>query len=165
MRIRPLLAACCAAAVAWPCGAAAEGGGSRTWLATNDSRLEEMRGGFGLLPGLNVSFGITRSVEINGQMVSTGGFQINNLRSIDLATAEHLARQMASVNLVQNGPGNVLLTEMGPGIPALVVQNTLNNQKIRTVTEINAASNAMNLLKGMNLTRTLNDAIGAGTRR
>ncbi len=135
------------------------------WLAAADSKLDEMRGGFGFGSGLTVSFGIVRTVEINGTVVSTSGFQVSDLRSISVAQAQQFARQIDSTNLVQSGPGNTFSTTLSSGTPALVVQNTLDNQKIRTLTEINAVTNGMSLLKNINLSQSLNDAIGAATHR
>jgi hypothetical protein len=138
---------------------------SETWLASSDTRLDEMRGGFGLFPGLTVSFGILRTLEINGNLVSSSGFQIGDLRTISLAQAAQLARQVDNMSLVQSGPGNTFAAGLASGTPALVVQNTLNDQKIRTLTEINAVTNGLSILKGLNLSQSLNDAIGAATGR
>jgi hypothetical protein len=87
-----------------------------------------------------------------------------DLGSITSAQAEHLARQAAALGITQVGPGNSYQAGAGPGVPALVIQNTLNDQHIQSRTEINAASNGMSLLKGMNLMETLNSAVGAATR-
>jgi hypothetical protein len=137
----------------------------QTWMTTADTRLDEMRGGFALAPGLTVSFGILRTVEINGSVVSSTGFQIADLRTISVAQAEQLARQVNQLSVVQNGAGNSLATALASGMPGLLVQNTLNDQKIRTITEINAVTNGLSILKGMNLSQSLNDAINAATRR
>ena len=134
------------------------------WLAMSDSQLDEMRGGFSVQPGVMVSFGIMRTVQINGVLVSSSGFQITDLRSITGAQAERLSKQTAGVSLVDNGAGNTFTTPFQTGIPAVVVQNTLNVQTIQSVTEINAVSNGQSILKGINLNQTLNDALGAVRR-
>ena len=157
-----LLAACAALLLPPPAGALEQ---QETWFATADSTLDTMRGGFGLEPGLAVSFGIVRTVEINGNIVSSTNFEIGDLRTISVAQAQQLARQIDSSNLVQSGAGNSFSATLASGNPALVVQNTLNDQKIRTMTEINAITNGMSLLKNLNLSQSLNDAIGAATRR
>ncbi len=36
------------------------------WVAVDNARLEEMRGGFDIAPGLRVSFGIERVINLNG---------------------------------------------------------------------------------------------------
>ena len=135
------------------------------WLALSDSKLDAMRGGFSVLPGIMVSFGILRTVHINGALVGSSGFQIADLRSISTGEAEQLARQTTAVSLVQTGPGNSFETVLRPGVPAIVIQNTLNNQKIQSITEINAASNGMSLMKSLNTAQTLSDALGAAAQR
>lgn len=134
------------------------------WLALSDSKLDSMRGGYSVQPGLMVSFGIMRTVHINGVLTSSSGFQVGELRSLTAAQAEQLGRQTAALSLVQSGNGNSFATGLQPGSPAIVIQNTLNNQKIQSTTEINAVSNGMSILKGMNLNQTLNDALGAALR-
>ena len=73
------------------------------WLAMSDGQLDEMRGGFSVQPGVMVSFGIMRTVQINGVLVSSSGFQITDLRSITAAQDERLGKQTAAVSLVHNG--------------------------------------------------------------
>ena len=133
------------------------------WLALSDDKLAAMRGGFSTGVGVMVSFGILRTVHINGVLASSSGFQVADLRSITPMQAEQLSRQTTAVSLVQSGPGNAFTTPFAAGVPGVVVQNTLSEQKIRSVTEINAASNGMSMLKGLNLNQTLNDAL-AGSR-
>ena len=140
--------------------------GATQWLALSDSKLDSMRGGFSAMPGVMVSFGITRTVLVNGVLAGSSGFQIADLRSISTAQAEQLARQTASINLVHIGAGNIGTPSGQPGIAGvawspLVIQNTLNDQKIQSTTEINAATNGLSILKTLNLNQTLNDALGA----
>ena len=145
--------------------ASAEAGESSEWLAIADSKLDSMRGGFSALPGVMVSFGILRTVHINGVLTSQSGFQIADLRSISVAQAEQLSKQTGAMSLVQTGAGNSFDSGLKPGAPAIVIQHTVSNQKIQSLTEINAASNGMSLLKGLNTERTLSDALGAAARR
>ena len=145
--------------------ASAETGESSEWLAIADSKLDNMRGGFSALPGVMVSFGILRTVHVNGVLTSQSGFQIADLRSISVAQAEQLSKQTGAMTLVQTGAGNLFDSGLKPGAPAIVIQNTLSNQKIQSLTEINATSNGMSLLKGLNTERTLSDALGAAARR
>jgi hypothetical protein len=67
----------------------------------------------------------------------------------------------ASVNLVQNGPGNTF--QPGPlsqAVAATVIQNTLNNQSIQSLTVINTTVNSLSVLKGLNAQASLRDALG-----
>lgn len=143
--------------------AAATADGSE-WLAASDSLLDAMRGGF-LVPGVMVSFGITRTVHINGMLASSFSFQVGDLGSINATQAAQLAQQTSAVSVVQNGPGNTFAAVLPAGSPAVVIQNTLSNQKIQSVTQIDVVSNGMSLLKNLNLNQTLSDALGAAARR
>lgn len=84
--------------------------GQRTevWMAASNKTLDGMRGGFDLGAGLLVSFGITRSVSINGNLIVTTSFNIPNLSMITPAQAALVNQQVGSFNLVQNGPGNTV---------------------------------------------------------
>jgi hypothetical protein len=136
------------------------------WLAASDRTLDKMRGGFDL-GGLVVSFGISRAVYINGQLITSTSLQVGDLSRLTPTQAATLGQQMAThTQLVQNGPGNTL--DAGAlTIPlATYIQNTLNNQTIHSQTVIQATSNGLSMVKNMNLQSTINQAIAnaAGNR-
>ncbi len=138
------------------------------WLAASDHTLDRMRGGFDLGAGLMVSFGISRALSINGQLISATSFQLGDLSRLTPAQAATLGQQMtAQMQVVQNGSGNTLASPNPAAMPtATLIQNTLNNQAIRNLTIIDAASNGMGLVKGLNLRATIDEAIAnaIGTR-
>jgi hypothetical protein len=130
------------------------------WLAASDRTLDRLRGGFDLGSGLLVSFGISRAVYINGQLVATTSFQSGDIAKITPAQVAVLSEQAASqVQLVQNGPGNTV----EPGaltVPlATFIQNTLNDQTLRTQTVIQASTNGLSTLRSMNLQATIREAV------
>jgi hypothetical protein len=130
------------------------------WLAASDRTLSQLRGGFDLGAGLVVSFGISRAVYINGQLVTSTSFQVGDITRLTAPQAAALGQQIAAqTQVVQNGPGNTL--ESGAGTVPLTtfIQNTLNNQTIRNQTVIQATSNGLSLVKNMNLQATINQAI------
>jgi hypothetical protein len=90
------------------------------WTAAPDTQLESMRGGFGPAPGLLVSFGIVRTVRVDGGIVARTAVQIEDLRSITLAQARQLSEQILATTLVQVGAGNVVQASApaAPGAPA-----------------------------------------------
>jgi hypothetical protein len=118
------------------------------WLAASDRTLEQLRGGFDLGAGLVVSFGISRAVYINGQLITSTSLQVGDLSRLTPVQA-----------VVQNGPGNTL--DAGAlTIPlATYIQNTLNNQTIRSQTVIQATSNGLSMVQSLNLQATINQAI------
>ena len=68
--------------------------------------------------------------------------------------------------LVQNGAGNTFQTgSMNAAAMGTVVQNTLNNQKIQTVTLINATVNSLQIIKSMNIGSSLRGAMIDSLRR
>ena len=129
-----------------------------TWMAVSDRTLDSQRGGFDLGAGLLVSFGITRAVYINGELASQTTLNFGQLDKITAAQATELSRQLNTLNLVQNGPGNTVEGPLG-GIGGVVIQNTLSNQRIANHTVINAQTNGMSLLKDLNTAATLNEGI------
>ncbi len=130
------------------------------WMAVGDRQLDELRGGFDAGAGLMVSFGITRAVYINGELITQTTLNFGRISELTPAQAAQLNRQMATLNLVQTGPGNVV----DPAVAAsanggTIIQNTLNNQHIVNQTVINASSNALGMVKSMNMQGTLADAL------
>jgi len=132
-----------------------------TWMAVSDRTLDSQRGGFDLGAGLLVSFGITRAVYINGELAAQTTLNFGQLDKITAAQATELSRQLNTLNLVQNGPGNTVEGPIGGigGIGGVVIQNTLSNQRIANHTVINAQTNGMSLLKDLNTAATLNEGI------
>ena len=98
------------------------------WERASDSELDQLRGGFVLPNGMNIDFSFMRIASINGEQVSSTSFQLPD-----------------SVPLIQNG-----MLNQAPGLAlsglGSVIQNNLDNQIIRTVTDVNiAVSNLKNL--------------------
>ena len=135
---------------------------SEIWMAVSDTKLDDQRGGFDLGSGLLVNFGITRAVYVNGDLVTQTTLDFGNLTSLTPAQAAQLSEQMRALNLVQTGPGNIVDPSVNPGAGATIVQNTLNNQHISNQTIINASSNAMSTIKGMNSMATITDGLSRG---
>jgi hypothetical protein len=127
-------------------------------VAISDERLDKMRGGFDLASGLKVSFGISRMVVVNGNLLTTTSFNIPDISNISAQQAQ----QLASVNagaLIQNGPGNVVQPGALPGTSGAVIQNTLNNQNIQALTTINTTVNSLSMFKNFNVGSTLNGTL------
>lgn len=151
-----------------------------TWMTVGDATLESMRGGFDLGGGLMVSFGISRSITVNGVLLAAITFNVPDVARITPVQAAALERQMNSANLVQVGPNNSVVATTGvagaagvaaaagaaapASLPAAatVVQNTLDNQSIQTRTLIDTTTNAMSLAKSINAAGALRDALLRG---
>ena len=134
--------------------------GGAVWMAVGDAELDVLRGGFDAGNGLMVSFGIMRSTYINGQLVTQTSLNFGRITDLTAAQAAQINRQMATLNLVQNGPGNVVEAGVASGASGgTIIQNTLNNQHIVNQTVINASSNALGMVKNLNLQETLADGL------
>lgn len=130
------------------------------WWAVGDQKLSQLRGGFDLGSGLFVSFGISRAVYINNQLVTTTSFQTSGLDKLTQVRFAELAQQLSALQqVVQNGPGNTVDASVLTVPLATYIQNTLSNQTIRTETVIQATTNGAALMRLMNLQSTINDAV------
>ena len=152
---------------------------SPQWVALDDPVLDTMRGGFDMGSGLKVSFGFVRTVAINGDMVSRTSFNFPDLKAITPDQARMAGDAIAQGGVVQNGRNNVVVASDNalassnaaeaaqPALAAAsIVQNSLNNQHISTLTQINTGVNSMGIIKSMNAQSVLKDALlgGLGVR-
>lgn len=147
------------------------------WMAVGDQTLDSLRGGFRMGDGLMVSFGISRAVYINGALITETTLNVGRMADITPAQAAQLSQKLATLNLVQNGPGNTFasgpsstttsspeatgatVTTIAGSSTGTLIQNSLNNQQIRYQTIINASSNGLGMVRSMNLNSTLTEAI------
>jgi hypothetical protein len=136
---------------------------SEKMAAVSEDKLDKMRGGFDLPSGLKVSFGILRSSYVNGNLVATTSFNIPDVGNITTQQAQMLASTNMG-GLIQNGPGNTVQTGALPALSGAVIQNTLNNQNIQAITQINTTVNSLAAFKGLNIQSTLNNAFNSAAR-
>ena len=178
------------------------------WVAASNEHLDNMRGGFDAGSGLSVSFGIVKTVMINGNLITKISFNLPDVSRITAETAKIVSDALAKAGIVQNGAGNIVDTgirsevaagtaagapiqstpdagvrsEVAAGTAAgaliqgtpdagvrsqvvagtaltTLIQNTLNDQKIQTLTVINAGVNSLGLLRAMNTQMVLKDAL------
>lgn len=131
---------------------------SKTTVAISEEKLDTMRGGFDVANGLKVSFGVSRMAVVNGNLVTQTSFNIPDLSN--MTTQQAQAPASANIgSLLQNGGGNVAQQGAVQGLSGAVIQNTLSNQNILTLTTINTSVNSLGLFKSMNLGATLNNAL------
>jgi hypothetical protein len=128
--------------------------------AVDTRLLEQMRGGFSVDTGVKVSFGIERTVSINGDVVSNTRLNLQNPEQLANAQVDTQALQGGAVELIQNGLGNNFqLGKLSEAAAATFIQNSLNDQTIQSTTIINATSNSLEHLKNLNTQSALNDAL------
>jgi hypothetical protein len=137
--------------------------GDHQVVAVSEQSLDRVRGGF-LVDGLNISFGIERAVYINGSLVTSTSFNVSDLGRITGGRAP--AFDANTIALIRNGAGNTVTTGSIPsGSVGTIVQNTLDGQKIQNVTVINATTNSLGVLRGLNLQSSLRSAVIDSLRR
>lgn len=130
------------------------------WPKADDSVLDAARGGFTNGNGLMVSLGVDRLVSINGDVVAHSRIEIADLGRIDSGQARQTSDALSSVKLVQIGGENIYRAgEMGAALGGVIVQNSLDNQLIRTDTIIHSTVNSAGLLNAINFHGTLHDAL------
>jgi hypothetical protein len=131
------------------------------WLASSDRQLDSIRGGFDFGEGLLVSFGINRVVYINDRLVTSMSFNTGLMHSLTPSQFAMLNQQFAGkgAQVVQSGSGNTIDPASLTVPLASFIQNTVSNQRIRTETVIQATTNGLGMLKGMNLQNMINEAV------
>lgn len=108
--------------------------------------LQSQRGGFETPQGLQLSFGLTRQVYLNGVLQSTQTWQ------------------MGALNPAVTEAGQGAITAAG-ALSALLVQNRANDQQIRTLTVIDAQLNSLRLLGAARLEHNVRSAVIDSIRR
>ena len=137
-------------------------GGER--VAVAEQALDGVRGGF-VTDTLNISFGIERAVYINGALVTTTSFNLSDLGRVSGGRGS-AGLDSATLALVQNGTGNTVSAgSISSASLNTVVQNTLDGQKIQSLTVINASVNSLGVLRGLNLQSSLRGAVIDSLRR
>jgi hypothetical protein len=130
------------------------------WLTVSNKSLDKMRGGFDLGLGMMVSFGITRTTYINQELVTTLTLQLGDLSKLNAQQAQRLSQQInMQPQVIQNGAGNVVESGVTNLPQGTYVQNTLNNQVLRSQTVIDIATNGIGILKNNNFQSMMQEAI------
>ena len=135
-------------------------------VAVRDEQLGDVRGGFTTPDGLKFSFGIERAVYINGNLSASTSLNMTDLGKISGGRDIGSVVPGSAIAVIQNGPGNVF--QGGPVTAnslGTVIQNTLNNQNIQSVTTINATVNSLGILKSMNEQAAVQRAIADSVPR
>jgi hypothetical protein len=98
-------------------------------------------------------------------LVTTTSLNLSDLGRLTAGRAT-TSFDSGTLALIQSGAGNTITpgafssTSMGT-----VVQNTLNGQKIQSVTVINATVNSLGVLRGLNLGASMRGAVIDSLRR
>jgi hypothetical protein len=122
-------------------------------------QLDAMRGGLVAPSGLVVSFGIERVAQVNGEIISSSRVNIPDISRMTPAEAQALAR-LSETRVLQVGGGSTV----SPGsMGGLVIQNSLDGQRIAALTTVDVGVNTLAMFKDLNLNSALNSAIVAAS--
>jgi hypothetical protein len=133
--------------------------GAALAAVADDSALEGVRGGFDFGDGLVMSLGIERLVSINGNLVSSQSLYIADVSKLSQEQARG-AEALTGLKLIQNGPNNSFLPiDLPSTFGGTIIQNTLNDQDLKTQTIINSSVNSAELIKSMNFQGSVRDAL------
>ena len=146
---------------AWPVFAQPpQPGPDSGWIPVADAVLDASRGGFTLDTGLLLTLGIDREISINGEVVSRTSLQLTDISHLSAEQARQTSEALSAVKLVQNGHDNIVVDAMpAQALGGTVIQNSLNDQLIRSHTVIHSSVNSLTLLKTLNFHGSLGDAI------
>jgi hypothetical protein len=139
---------------------------SNDLVALSAEKLDKVRGGFVNEDGLKISFGIERAVYLNGNLVTTTSLNVADLSKISGGQAQVSTTGTGSLALVQSGQGNTFLPgSISQSAAGIVIQNSLDNQKIQTITRIDAVVNSSSIIRSMNLQSSMRSAVVESLRR
>ena len=148
-----------AAALGWATAAHADPFVRLTPAPLSDRALDSLRGGFDN-GQLQASFCIERSTTINGALVVSQSIHIADLSRVSSEQASQLHSLLGGVTLVRNGPGNAFAPTAANALGgALVVQNSLDGQTIKSLTVIDATTNSLGALQTLNAAGALRNAL------
>lgn len=126
------------------------------WRAVDPARLAQMRGGFQMPSGMMLSFGIERVVYLNGEVTARIAVQVPDVARITPEQAQALADFNRGL-VVQIGEGNRFDPAQIAG--GIVVQNTLDDQDIRTLTRVEVGTDTLGAYQNLNANGALTDAL------
>ncbi len=153
----PLHAAILLAALLVPSGARGQGGElGAEWRPVDPARLAQMRGGFQMPSGMMLSFGIERVVYLNGELTARIAVHVPDVARITPDQAQALADFNRGL-VIQIGDGNRFDPAQVAG--GLVIQNTLDDQDIRTVTRVDVGVDTLGAYQNLNANGALTDAL------
>ena len=116
----------------------------------SDERLNSLRGGVDVSPALHISFGLERLTSVNGTLVASTQFQVQDIAHVTAAEAQAIQHALGSVLTVTNGQVSMMALPAGNQSLGTVIQNSLSNQSIKNIVTVDIATNSLALLGAAN---------------
>lgn len=127
--------------------------------AVADTALDEARGGFVTADGLIVTLGLERLVTVNGNVVERTELQLGDIGKLASGQGSVSSETLGQLRLIQNGEVRAITPDSATLLGGTVIQNTLNDQLIKSETAINATVNSAGMLRALNFGASLNNAL------
>jgi hypothetical protein len=122
-----------------------------------DSALDAIRGGFEIPENLHAAFTLERAAYVNGELVAHYGVEIPDVGKMTVEQANALAAAAGTL-VIQNGANNTFnLSDLGPA--STIIQNSLNDQQLMTLTTISVEVNTLGAYREMNFQDGLRDVL------
>jgi hypothetical protein len=129
--------------------------------AVPEAALDGLRGGFDIPSNLHASLQLERMVSANGEQIAHLSADIADIGHMTVTDAEVLAHAAGTL-VIQGGPNNAFnLAELGA--TTTVIQNTLNDQQLVSVTTLNVQVNSLAAFREMAFQDGLRDGLGSVT--
>jgi hypothetical protein len=127
--------------------------------AVDDATLDAARGGFLGDDGLVVHLGLERLVSINGNDVERTQLQLGDIGKLTRGETSLSTEAVGELRLIQNGDVRMMAGNAHKLLAGTIIQNSLNDQMIKTQTSINATVNTAGMLRALNFGTSLNNAL------
>ncbi|QNB00410.1 hypothetical protein [Massilia sp. Se16.2.3] len=127
--------------------------------AVDAAALDEARGGFITADGLTVTLGLERLVTINGNVVERTELQLGDIGKLASGQASVSSETLGQLRLIQNGEVRAITPDSTTLLGGTIIQNSLNDQLIKSQTAINATVNSAGMLRALNFGASLNNAL------
>lgn len=127
--------------------------------AVSERLLDRIRGGFALPDaGTALTVDVRQSVYVNDAMAGTSTLRLTQ-------NGSRISVEQSSPVLVQLGAGNGFTPgALAAGAATAIVQNSLDNQNIRTVTQVDVSATMLRAYRDLALQSTLNGALVRAVR-
>jgi hypothetical protein len=130
---------------------AAASGGPAEWQPVAEQMLADARGGFETGNGLLVALSVDRVLSLNGNTIASGQLSMD-------AAALAGRSALSTFQVARVGEGSALVQAAQP-LAGLALQNSANDQLIRSQTTIDATVNSLSILNDMHFGDSLRQSL------
>lgn len=127
--------------------------------AIPEAELDGVRGGSEIPATLHASVALERAAYVNGERVAHSSVRVADIGNMTASEAGALVESFSTL-VIQSGPANTFtVPELGPA--STVIQNTLNDQHLMTLTTLHVEVNSLGAFREFNFQDGLTQALAA----